>query len=262
MVSAVQDRGEDRTGSTVLVLWDVDGTLISDPRGMRMFFEDAAERLLGRSGIAPPERINGSTDYEILRKLLIREGFAPADAALLVPSALHELEALTARPEVIRNDAFLLPGVAEAIRALDDAGAIQSYVTGNSRTRAWAKLAAFDLHRHLDMRCGGFGDQTGARFELVDEARRRAGLLYHGRDDAIDLKHTFVVGDTIHDISAARNAGARSIAIATGVYALEELREHEPDLLIADLEGGLEDLRAFVCGPSRWSGGTARRENG
>jgi phosphoglycolate phosphatase len=231
-----------------LVLWDIDGTLISDPRGMRMFFEDAAGALLNRSGIAPPDRPNGSTDYEILRKLLIREGFDETDAALLVPSALHELESMTARADVIRSDARLLPGVTAAIDALAEAGAIQSYVTGNSRVRAWAKLQAFDVHHRLDLRCGGFGDRTGVRSELVEEARRRAGLLYHGRSDAIPLERTFVVGDTIHDIAAARGAGARSIAIATGTFSLEELRAHDPDLLLSDLRDGLDELLTFLSG--------------
>jgi phosphoglycolate phosphatase-like HAD superfamily hydrolase len=233
--------------SAALVLWDVDGTLISDPRNMRMMFEDAVERLLGREGIAPPHKPNGSTDFEIIRRLLIREGLAPDDAALLVPSALHELEMLTAHGELIRNDAFLLPGVLEAITALADVGAIQSYVTGNSRIRAWRKLEAFDLHHHLDLRCGGFGDRTGARHELVEEARRRAGVVHHGDPEAIPLDRTFVVGDTIHDIAAARNAGARAIAIATGTFTLEQLRERQPDLLLRDLESGLQDLLAFVA---------------
>jgi phosphoglycolate phosphatase-like HAD superfamily hydrolase len=230
-----------------IVLWDVDGTLISDPPGMRMRFEDAVQRLLGRDEIAPPDRPNGSTDHEILRRLLIREGLEREDAALLVPSALHELEALTIRGDAVRNGTRLLAGVVEALDALSDLGVVQSYVTGNSRARAWAKLEVFGLEHHLDMRCGGFGDRTGARFELVQEARRRAGLLHYGRADAIALDRTFVIGDTIHDIAAARRAGARAIAVATGAYTLEELRGHDPDLLIADLDTGLEALRACVA---------------
>jgi phosphoglycolate phosphatase-like HAD superfamily hydrolase len=239
---------EAGTPAATLVLWDVDGTLISDPPGMRMRFEDAVERLLGREDIAPPVRPNGSTDYEILRRLLVREGLEPEDAALLVPSGLHELEALTTRGDTTRNGTVMLAGVVEALGALTELGAIQSYVTGNSRARAWAKLEVFGLERHLDMRCGGFGDRTGARFELVDEARRRAGLVHYSRADAITLDRTFVVGDTIYDIAAARQAGTKAIAVATGAYSFDELREHEPDLLIADLESGLDALRRYVAG--------------
>jgi phosphoglycolate phosphatase-like HAD superfamily hydrolase len=238
-----------------IVLWDVDGTLISDPPGMRMRFEDAVQQLLGRADVAPPERPNGSTDYEILRKLLVREGLDPEDAALLVPSGLHELERLTTRGDTVRNGTVLLAGVVEALDALSVLGAIQTYVTGNSRARAWAKLEVFGLERHLDMRCGGFGDRTGDRSELVREARRRAALVHYGRAGAIALDRTFVIGDTIHDIAAARRAGVRAIAVATGAYSLDELRGHDPDLLIADLDTGLDELRAYV-GPSTpsWSG--------
>ncbi|MEA2418870.1 MAG: hypothetical protein QOE60_1076, partial [Thermoleophilaceae bacterium] len=106
-----------------LVLWDIDGTLISDPRGMRLYFEDAAEALLDRTGIAPPERPNGSTDFLVLAKLLVREGFTPEQAQLLTPSALRELERLTTPRELIVADCDELPGARAAVDAVGATGA-------------------------------------------------------------------------------------------------------------------------------------------
>ena len=38
----------------------------------------------------------------------------------------------------------------------------------------------------------------------------------------------FVIGDTPHDIECANAIGARTIAVATGGYTVEELRAHRP----------------------------------
>lgn len=218
-----------------LVLWDVDGTLISESRSGRLGYEEAVARVLGRTGIPAPQHTGGGTDWGILERMLIREGFAAAQASVLIPAALHELEDLMADREFLSSDRRVLDGVSETITALDDAGAVQSLVTGNSRRRALAKLGALGLADRLDLRCGGFGDRTSERWRLVEEARERAGLLHAGREDAIPLDRTFVIGDTIHDIAAARDAGARAVGVATGSHAAEALVDAGAELVLADL---------------------------
>ena len=44
-----------------------------------------------------------------------------------------------------------------------------------------------------------------------------------------------LIGDHPNDIAAARAAGIRSVAVATGVVALDELARHQPDRLVPDL---------------------------
>jgi phosphoglycolate phosphatase len=44
-----------------------------------------------------------------------------------------------------------------------------------------------------------------------------------------------VIGDTPHDIDCARVAGARSIAVATGGYTLDQLRDAGADEVLLDL---------------------------
>ncbi len=45
----------------------------------------------------------------------------------------------------------------------------------------------------------------------------------------------WVVGDTPKDISAARQAGAKVVAVATGGFSVDDLRAYQPDATIADL---------------------------
>ncbi|MEA2418034.1 MAG: hypothetical protein QOE60_240, partial [Thermoleophilaceae bacterium] len=122
-------------------------------------------------------------------------------------------------------------------------------------------LRAFGLHERLDLRCGGFGDTPAERWRLVDQARRRAGLLRFGSEEAIALEQTIVVGDTVHDVMAATKAGARAVAIASGIYSKEQLAERRPDVLLDDLQDGLATLLDFVgwvaAGASRQSSSTA-----
>ncbi|PYX96823.1 MAG: HAD family hydrolase, partial [Acidobacteria bacterium] len=40
------------------------------------------------------------------------------------------------------------------------------------------------------------------------------------------------IGDTPSDIRAARHAGARVIAVATGIHKREDLLSHEPDFCV------------------------------
>jgi len=53
------------------------------------------------------------------------------------------------------------------------------------------------------------------------------------------------VGDHIADIEAARAAGAVSVAVATGPYTADELRDHGADVV-------LPDLTAFVAWYEEW----------
>ena len=50
----------------------------------------------------------------------------------------------------------------------------------------------------------------------------------------------FVVGDTPHDIQCANAISARTVAVATGGYSLEELRSHRPWRALTELPSAAE----------------------
>lgn len=102
-------------------------------------------------------------------------------------------------------------------------------LTGNLEVNAVLKLSAFGLDRLLDFEAGGYGsDPHEERSDLVEIARRRARERYGEPAD------TVLVGDTPLDVRAARTAGARAVAVATGPYAVDQLR---------DADAVLENLR-------------------
>ena len=92
------------------------------------------------------------------------------------------------------------------------------------------KVSAFELDQWLDIEVGAYGsDPHEERYELVAIARQRAADKYGEPTGAV------LVGDTPLDVRAARDAGARAVAVATGFSDLDELRAAEPDAVLEDL---------------------------
>src|SRR6185503_3749361 len=110
----------------------------------------------------------------------------------------------------------VLDGVVEALRYLADRAASVrlGVATGNVREGAHAKLSAAGLEAWFDV--GGYGCDSPVRAELVARAIER------GREGR-DVNEVIVVGDTIHDIAAARACGATVVAVATGSDSADAL---------------------------------------
>ena len=212
-----------------LVLWDVDGTLVDTAgHGWRAFGE-AFEALFGR----PPEGLvpmAGHTDHEIALAILERNGVEGADAHL--PRMWEALaDALTARQDRMAREGRPQPGAHAALEALagrDDV--LQSLLTGNIEANAALKLAAYGLERHVDFEIGGYGSDHRVRSELVTIACGRASRKYGVEVLPADA---VLIGDTPLDIAAARDAGARVVAVATGPHSDRELAS--ADAVLPDL---------------------------
>ncbi|HSR23597.1 MAG TPA: HAD hydrolase-like protein, partial [Candidatus Eisenbacteria bacterium] len=137
------------------------------------------------------------------------------------------------RIEEIRRHGRALPGAAEALAALAAVpGTVQTVLTGNVPAVARTKLAAFGLDHHLDLDVGAYGPDDHVRAGLVPLAQRRAGARYGA---LFDVRSTVVIGDTAHDVTAAREGGARAIAVATGGTTAGELQAAGAEVVLPDL---------------------------
>ena len=79
---------------------------------------------------------------------------------------------------------------------------------------------------------GAFADDSENRNDLGPQALRRA-CAHHGVDFAIE--RVWVIGDTPHDIVCGQAFGARTLAVATGVAKLAELKKHDADWTVENL---------------------------
>jgi len=207
----------------LLVLWDIDGTLVDSAGHGRHAFEEAFRAVVGQA--PEPVEFAGRTDHEIALAML-------GGSREQLPRLVEELAAaLERRKEAIRSEGRAFPGAEDALRALAARdGVVQSLLTGNLESNAVVKLGAFGLEPFVDLRVGGYGsDPHEARSDLVVVARERATARYG------EPSGTVLIGDTPLDVRAARQAGARAVAVASGPYGLEELSAARPDAVLADL---------------------------
>ena len=133
----------------------------------------------------------------------------------------------------------------DLLAAVDrEPGWVPALLTGNTSGMARIKLAHYGIAGRF--RFGAFGEEAADRNTLAQVAVARAAERY-----GVPPGRCLVVGDTEHDIACARAAGARVVAVATGVRDRAVLAAQGPDLLLDDLS----DTRACL----EWARGVAER---
>jgi phosphoglycolate phosphatase len=214
----------------LLVLWDVDYTLLNAAGLGNRLYAAVFKDMFGRELAAVASKA-GRTDRAILLDTLALAGVAEPQAQVD-----DFLVALGRRAAALDGSAQAyvraLPGAADAILALAEAGIRQSVLTGNIRPLAAAKLAAAGLDEHLDLDVGAYGDVHEIRAELVPVARRAARAAY-GTD--FGGLSTVLVGDTPLDVAAALDTGARAVGVATGSFPAADLLAAGAHTVLADL---------------------------
>lgn len=225
--------------TALLVLWDVDHTLLENGGISKEVYAAAFAELTGRPAEHLP-RTNGRTDPAVLADLLDAHGIAATDVAAerMLPALAT---AMASKAELLRARGSALPGAAAALAALAAVpGVVQAPLTGNIRPNALVKLAAFGLDTYLDFDAGSYGSDHSVRAELVGIAQRRAAARY---GVTFDADNTVLVGDTWRDVRAGRDGGARVVAVATGTDSIDRLREAGADAVRPDLR----DTGAFLA---------------
>lgn len=212
----------------LIVLWDIDHTLIENSGVSKEIYAAAFEGASGRAA-NHPARTEGRTDRLILAGMFRDHGMEPPEWGLIQPA----LEAAGAAREAdLARRGRALPGACEALAAVAaEPGMISSVLTGNIRANARVKLRAFGLDGLVDIECGAYGADATDRADLVDVARSRVRAAY-GTPPGTPV---VLIGDTPRDVQAALDSGAHVIAVASGVHSADELREAGASIVLADL---------------------------
>ncbi|MBT2398438.1 HAD family hydrolase [Streptomyces sp. ISL-100] len=212
----------------LIVLWDIDHTLIENAGVSKEIYAAAFTALSGR-GPMGPARTEGRTDRLIMRDMFHRNGVAEPDWATVE-------EALTAAGEArlseLSRRGTALPGVREILKNASVRNAwVSSVLTGNIAANARVKVSAFGLDSLLDLQVGAYGADALQRPDLVAVARERAQRLRGARNDV----PVVLVGDTPRDVEAAIATGSEIIAVASGVHSAEDLAAAGAQRVLPDL---------------------------
>lgn len=132
----------------------------------------------------------------------------------------------------------LMPGIADALEALaEDGDVMQALGTGNFRRGGELKLRHFGIDKHFPGVQGGFGEDSESRDEVIALAiRRLTNADGHGTC-------VIVIGDTPHDVTAAKANGAFALGVATGRNSVAELTACGADIALEDLRDTAALLR-------------------
>jgi phosphoglycolate phosphatase len=216
------------TSKRKLLLFDIDGTLITSGGAGENALKDAMSHRFGIAEDLAGIFIAGATDAAIARALLAKHGFevSPENIAALMDAYLQHLPL-----RLPRHQGRVLPGIVEMLEKLKlRSDCVLALLTGNLVRGAEIKLTHYGVWGYFEF--GAFADDHHDRNQLGHFARARA-LEKHGEEFPPD--QIFVIGDTPRDIECGRAIEAKTVAIATGNYTRDQLAEHNPDFLFDDL---------------------------
>jgi phosphoglycolate phosphatase len=213
-----------------ILLFDIDGTLVTTGGAGAVAWRQAFEELHGIPADIGKFTDAGMTDPDVGAKTfeaVIGRTPTPLELAQVVQRRLEHL------PEAVADSAGykVLPGVPERLRELSRAGHLLGLITGNGDGAAYIKLARGDLMRWFTF--GAYASAGVDRAGIVRQAVARGEAML-GKD--VPNTQIYVIGDTPRDIEAAHAVGCTAIAVATGHYDVEALREAGADHVVETLE--------------------------
>jgi len=227
--------------SSRLVLFDIDGTLVSAGGVSARALVAALVETFGTAGSIEGYDYSGKTDPQIVRELMRGAGLDDAAVDARLSLALERYRTRLAewiRPADVRPK----PGIGSLLEALGtEPDVFLGLLTGNLEPCARLKLEPVGANRFFAF--GAFGSDHEDRYQLPEVALARAlvatGISFRGAD-------TVIVGDSVHDVLCGRPIGVRAVAVATGKTPPERLAAAGADVVVRDFGDTGAGLRAIL----------------
>lgn len=215
-----------------ILMFDIDGTLSHSQGAGTLAMSRAFEELWGINDALDGMNFAGRSDSWIVPTALAKQG---RDCSAEQLASFQDVYIRHLADALVERNSQLCPGVVELLDALQDYDAVIGLGTGNFRRAAEAKLAPLGIwDRFVD---GGFGDDHAVRTELLMRGLER--LRPYASADA----EVVVIGDTINDIEAGHDIGAKVVAVKTGYAQPGDL--DAADAILDDLSNLGDSLSAL-----------------
>jgi len=226
--------------ASTVVLWDIDNTLLYTGGAGSRAMARAFVELYGTSDAFKRIEFSGRTDTAIFFDAARAHGLPEASWVLecdrFREAYVPHLQAALVESD---GDGGLMPGVRELLEALARGGGVrQGLGTGNFRGGGELKLRHYGIGDYFPGMPGGFGEDSESRDAVIATAIER---MSNGRRP----ERVVVIGDTPHDVTAARANGAFALAVATGRNDAAELAACGADAVMADLSDTVAALRVI-----------------
>jgi phosphoglycolate phosphatase-like HAD superfamily hydrolase len=206
-------------------LFDIDGTLLVTRDFVHWnALNRAMLEVYGVDTTIEGIAYHGKTDLGILRAALERIGISGEAFEEKLPDALEVIcRDVSAHAEEIQAE--LCPSIPEVLQKLQQSEKLLAIASGNLASVGWQKVETAGLRNFFSFGC--YSDKYEMRGDIftaaIQEVRNRLGK---------EAEVCFI-GDTPEDIKAARKAGGQVVAVSTGIFSLQELQSHSPDLCVS-----------------------------
>ena len=206
----------------MLILFDIDGTMLSSEGvGVRSIAE-AAELMFGESCSLEGILVGGRLDPLIWNDVCEKYG---RENSTECHQEFQRVYTELLRKNISTVTVKVLPGVQRLLDACSEMEDVTTgLVTGNYEETGKLKLQAAGLDHSMFV-ANAWGTDGEERNDLPPYAIAQ-----------LDMDEPSVlIGDTVHDVSSGQLAGCRVIAVCTGSDDRATLSQSKPDLLLDDL---------------------------
>lgn len=217
------------------IVFDKDGTLFDFQRTFAPACAGVV-RQLAQGDETLAAALGQAVRFDLAAELFARDSIVIAGTAVDLAAAwapllgLHADGGLAGRIDALFREqtaatAMLFEGVAETLEALSLAGFKLGLATNDAEANGRAHARAAGIDRYLDFYAGydsGYGAKPGP------------GMVSAFADYCqAPPDRVAMVGDSLHDLHAARSAGAIAIGVTTGLADAQKLMPHADHVIAA-----------------------------
>lgn len=227
-----------------LVLFDLDGTLVTTGGAGCQALKKGAAKLYGKEPQFENSLISGRTDLDNFTLIygLLHKGKKPTSAELKKIEKAYVDQLPTEVHALVRAKKYdLIPGVDKFLKDLSkDKDIILALGTGNVEKGAYIKLEPSGLGKYFTV--GGWGTDGHTREDMLKAAVKRAEKKFKTK---FEPDQVYVIGDTHRDICAAKNCGFHSAVITTGLGDPKKILRAAAELEVKDFKD-ITTLRVWL----------------
>ena len=220
--------------NNILMLFDIDGTLVQGAKCHYQAYVEGVKKFYSMEDYIGSVNAAGKSDQLILQEILTLGGLTTEEIQGNFQNCLDFMTDYYLK-NVQYENIRVLDGINELLEKLKQENVLLGLVTGNLEPIAYAKLGRAGLDGYFSF--GGFGSDNADRSLMVKKALTIAKSQFGFNGDKI-----FVIGDTPRDVEAAQAYNLKTIAVATGMYSTEELRDCGADYVMENFKNRDEIL--------------------